>query len=72
MCPPSSSTPSLTRIVEFTSLANGKTTTSNDQHLLYINEVLTSSDCSTFEVGFGIWCDFGIAGGITELGEAVQ
>ena len=72
MCRPSSSMPSLTRVVEFASLANGKTATSNDQDLLHINEVLSSSNGSAFEVGLGIWRDLGVAGGIAELGEAVQ
>ena len=57
----------LTRVIEFSGLANGETTTSNDQDLLHINEILAAGNGAARKISLCVGRDLGIAGSIAEL-----
>lgn len=63
--------PRLTRVIELSGLANGETTTANDQDLLDINQVLGTGDGSTLEVSLCTRSNLSIAGCVADLEEAV-
>lgn len=68
----SRSCPVLTRVIELSSLANGKSTASNHQYFLDVDQVLAAGNMTTFEVCLGVRSDLSIAGCTAELVETVQ
>lgn len=61
----------LTRVIEFSSLADCKTTASNDKHFLDIDQVLASSNDTALKVGLGVWRNLGLVRRVSNL-EAVD
>lgn len=51
----------LTRVIELSSLSNAQSTTTNDEDLLHIDEVLATCDGAALQVCLGSWCDLALA-----------